>query len=353
MIAIDVEQFRKELTEGLSDEPDNSIIVREGVENNKIYTEDCLDTMRKMNDATIDLVVTSPPYDDLRTYNGYSFEFEAIARELYRVMKPGGVIVWVVGDAMKDGSETGTSFRQALYFKEVGFNIHDTMIYKKTGMRFPEKTRYFQNFEYMFVISKGDPKSVTIIKDRPNRWAGYTNWGANSTRQADGTLVKERKKKDGTVEKVKDCKRYKKWGARLNIWEYANGFGFGTKDKGIYKHPATFPEKMVEDHIISWSKQGDVVYDPFMGSGTTAKIAILTDRIYIGSEISEEYVKGALHRLKGVESQRGSRLITLAEEEKKRQAEEEEHVKSVEEQEAQAAKTGKKWQPKQPKKQPK
>ena len=98
---------------------------------NTIFNEDCLNTMRAMPDGVIDLVITSPPYDDLRNYKGYSFDFESIAKELFRVVKEGGVVVWVVGDATVDGSETGTSFRQALFFKEVGFNLHDTMIYMK------------------------------------------------------------------------------------------------------------------------------------------------------------------------------------------------------------------------------
>ncbi|HOS15526.1 MAG TPA: site-specific DNA-methyltransferase [Bacteroidales bacterium] len=306
--------------------------------------------MAKMEEDMIDLVVTSPPYDNLRKYNGYSFDFESIACQLYRVMKPGGVIVWVVGDSIdKNGSESLTSFKQAIYFKECGFNIHDTMLYKKAGMRFPERRRYAQIFEYMFVISKGSPKTVNIIKDRPNRWAGHTNWGRNSTRDNEGNLIRERKKKDGTVEKLKDCKRYKKWGSRTNIWEYANGYGFGTKDTKIaYKHPATFPEQLVEDHIITWTEEGDIVYDPFMGSGTTAKMAILTNRKYIGSEISQEYVDGALHRISNLVA--GSRLPIIQAEAEKRLKEEEEHLKMVEESEKKFSLQGKKWQPKQPEK---
>jgi DNA modification methylase len=300
---------------------------------NKIYTENCLDTMKRMSEDFIDLTITSPPYDGLRTYNGYSFEFEKIAKELYRITKPGGVIIWVVGDSIENGSETLTSFKQAIYFKECGFNIHDTMIYKKTGMRFPEKKRYAQVFEYMFVISKGLPKTTNIIHDRPNRWAGYTNWGQNSVRKKEGDLIK-----------IKDCKRYKKYGARLNIWEYSNGYGFGTKDKDSYDHPAMFPEQLVEDHMMSWSNEGDIVYDPFMGSGTTAKIAILTNRMYIGSEISEEYTQGAIQRISGLEYQRGSKLIVLKNEQDKRNNEENDHSNQIKESEKNFSKN-RKWQP--------
>ena len=331
--------------------PLNIFIARQGgIDLNKIYTEDCLKTMGRMEKETVTLTVTSPPYDGLRKYNGYSFDFEPIARELFRVTKDGGVVVWVVGDAIEKGSETLTSFRQALHFKEVGFNVHDTMLYKKKGMRFPERSRYGQIFEYMFVFSKGVPKTTHMIKDRLNRWAGYTNWGKNSTRDPDGNLIRERVKKDGTIVQLKDCKRYRMWGARTNIWEYANGFGFGTTDKDSYKHPAMYPELLVRDHIFSWSNEGDLIYDPFMGSGTTAKVAILMNRNYVGSEVSPEYVGGALKRLAGVEAQRGSLLTKIAEEDAKRLEEEEEHMKMVEEETRKLAAAGKnkKWQPKQP-----
>jgi site-specific DNA-methyltransferase (adenine-specific) len=274
------------------------------MQTNIIYNEDCLETMKRMEDGSIDLTVTSPPYDDLRTYkgkvgdvedkyNGYSFAFEDIAKELYRVTKDGGVVVWVVGDAIINGSESGNSFRQALYFKEVGFNIHDTMIYEKAGPRFPEKIRYSQIFEYMFVLSKGKPNTVSILKDRKNKWAGHTNWGHGGHRLKNGEmLVKEK------------AKPYAEYGARFNIWRYSNGFGFGTKDKESYGHPAMFPEKLAEDHIVSWSKEGEVVYDPFMGSGTTAKMAKLNNRLYIGSELNEEYYNLSVKRLQKLDEEK-------------------------------------------------
>jgi len=312
------------------------------IELNKIYVENCLDTMGKMDDDFIDLVITSPPYDNIRDYKGYSFDFENIAKELYRVVKPGGVIVWVVGDAIENKSETLTSFKQALYFKEqCGFNIHDTMIYKKSGMRFPERTRYYQNFEYMFVISKGTPKTIHLISDRENKWAGYTNFSQNSVRKTDGSLVE-----------IKDCKRYKKYGVKINIWEYNNGYGYGTKDKIAYTHPATFPEQLVEDHIISWTNEEDLVYDCFMGSGTTAKISILTNRKYVGSEISEEYVKIANQRISELEAQRGSRLFILKQKEIVRLIEEDEHRQKIEQAEK-LMDSKKKWQPNIPIKQSK
>jgi len=250
------------------------------VELNKIYCENCLDTMKSIDNDSIDLVLTSPPYDNLREYNGYEFKFEAIAKELYRIIKKGGVLVWVVSDETKKGSETGTSFKQALYFKDCGFNLHDTMIYEKSGMAYPDSTRYHQVFEYMFILSKGMPKTVNLIKDRENKFVG--TMGGN--------------KRGGL------CKR-EKFGARFNVWRYANGRDNSSKDRIAFKHPAIFPESLAEDHIITWSSENDLVYDPFMGSGTTAKMAFKNNRNYIGSEISDEYVKIAETRIENYKSQ--------------------------------------------------
>lgn len=242
---------------------------------NKIYNENCLDTMAKMPDNFIDLTVTSPPYDNLRTYNGYSFDFENIAKELYRVTKNGGVVVWVVGDATIKGSETGTSFKQALFFKEIGFNI-ETMIWEKTGSGCLGSNKFYgQNFEYMFIITKGMPKTTNLICDRENKIK-------RGVVKVNGSLDKSGKGIYRTVER-------KPFGKRNNIWR------FDTQKNS--EHPAPFPEQLANDHIISWSNEGDLVYDPFMGSGTTAKMAILNNRNYIGSEISEEYCEMIEERL--------------------------------------------------------
>lgn len=192
--------------------------------------------------------------------------------------KEGGVVVWVVGDATVKGSESGTSFKQALYFKEIGFNLHDTMIYEKSGVT-PSKTRYYPAFEYMFVFSKGSPKTFNPICDRKNRWR--ERWGK----------TRIRKNADGTDGKAYESKKAPEFGMRRNIWKYVQGGGYGADDKVAYKHPAIFPEKLAEDHILSWSNEGDLVYDPFMESGTTAKMAKLNSRYYIGSEMSAKYIK--------------------------------------------------------------
>jgi site-specific DNA-methyltransferase (adenine-specific) len=252
------------------------------MEINKLYNENCLDTMAKMPDNFIDLTVTSPPYDNLREYKGYSFDFERIAEELFRATKHGGVVVWVVGDATINGSESGTSFRQALYFKEIGFNLHDTMIYEKNSTSFPanrDGVRYTQIFEYMFVLSKGKPK-CNLISDKKNRWAGFTNWGNNTQYNKKGELVKT-----DNIKPVQD------FSPRNNIWKYSVGFNDKTP------HPAVFPEQLAQDHIISWSNPNDLIYDPFTGSGTTAKMAVKLGRNWIGSEISAEYCEIAKIRI--------------------------------------------------------
>lgn len=259
------------------------------MEINKIYNEDCLDTMAKMPDNFIDLTVTSPPYDNLRTYNGYSFDFENVAQELYRVTKEGGIVVWVVGDATIKGSETGTSFRQALYFKECGFNLHDTMIYSKTFL--PQNgNRYNQTFEYMFILSKGKPKTFNPIK-RPY---------SESTLQRRKTKYTFKKHR-GTENNAREIKEFgiKSDGVtKENIWHYNVGNMQSSKDKIAFKHPAIFPEQLANDHILSWSNEKDLVYDPFMGSGTTAKMAIANQRNWIGSEISSEYCEIINERIK-------------------------------------------------------
>lgn len=247
----------------------------------KIYNENCLDTMKQMPDDFIDMVLTSPPYDDLRNYNGYTLPFEKIVNELFRVLKNGGVVIWVVGDKTEKGSETGTSFKQALYFKEAGFNIHDTMIYYKNNPMPTTGNRYHQHFEYMFAFSKGAPKTFNPITE-PTKFNGLANM---KNRGKEGTLIYKK------VERTKE----KKIG---NVFFYSIGGGISTKDKIAYGHPAIFPEKLAADQIKTWSNENDLVYDPFMGSGTTAKVAHLLSRKWIGSEISEEYTEIANERLK-------------------------------------------------------
>ena len=250
----------------------------------KILCGLCQEVMATLKEESVDLTVTSPPYDNIRDYKGYCFEeddFKEIVKQLYRITKKGGVVVWVVGDATMKGSETGTSFRQALGFIEGGFKLHDTMIYEKNTSSFPAQRkgkRYTQIFEYMFVFCKGKIKTGNLICDKANKWAGHTNWGKNTQRG-----------KNGELKKTKDIKPVPDFSPRNNIWKYNVGKGFNSSDNESHKHPAIFPEKLAEDHILSWSNEGDVVLDPFLGSGTTCKMAKKNGRKYIGIDTSEEY----------------------------------------------------------------
>lgn len=263
-------------------------------EDGLLYCADCMDILPQLPEGCVDLTVTSPPYDNLRDYKGYSFDFEGIAFELYRITKNGGIVVWVVGDQTIDGTETGTSFRQALRFKDLGFNLHDTMIYHKTGLTFPETNRYYPCFEYMFILSKGKPATVNLIADRKNRYSGGT--GGGTERQPSGELKK------------RDRYQIKEIGVRFNIWSYDTGLYKTTKETECFVHPAMFPEKLAEDHIKSWSNEGDLVLDCFSGAGTTGKMASKNNRRFIGIEISEEYCRIAKDRIQA--AQKG---ITVAE----------------------------------------
>ena len=246
---------------------------------------DCLDGLKMLEDNCIDLTVTSPPYDDLRKYNN-NFDFENIVKELYRVTKDGGVIVWVVADKTKNGSETGTSFKQALFFKEIGFNLHDTMIYMSDKPPLTHN-RYEQKFEYMFVFSKGKPKTFNPIMEEC-KYAG-SDKSARTFRHTGDELQETHIKNKVNKEKIKG-----------NVWYFSTGYNKSTKDTIAFKHPAIFPEQLVNDHIISWSNEEDTILDIFMGSGTTAKMAILNKRNYIWFEISTEYCDIAKERLQDI-----------------------------------------------------
>lgn len=255
----------------------------------QITNGDSVVVLSTIKSNSVDLVVTSPPYDELRDYSNDSVwdfnSFKKIARQLYRVVKDGGVVVWVVGDSVVKGNKSLSSFKQALYFQQIGFNMFDVIIYEKAGTAPPHKNRYFNAFEYMFVLSKGNPKTINLLEDKPNKWANHSTFGNVTRREQDGSLT------------PKGRKVVKPFGVRTNIWRYNNGKGFSTKDKIAYEHPAIFPEKLVQDHIISWSNEGDIVLDPFCGSGTVAKVAGLLNRKWVGIEISSEYCKIANERL--------------------------------------------------------
>ena len=249
---------------------------------NNFYALDCVDFMQThLHNDSIDMVLTSPPYDDLRNYNGYAFDFEKIANELYRVIKKGGVVVWIVGDKIKNGNKSLTSFKQALYFQQIGFNMHDVMIYAKKNTPFMRSNAYTNGYEYMFILSKGKPKTFNPLKE-PTARNGFEMLVAN-------------KGADGKNNKV--LKELKKEKTKSNIWYYAVGLGGTTNDKEAFKHPAVFPEQLALDHILSWSNEGDIVLDPMCGSGTTCKMAFLNNRNFIGVDISKDYIQIATKRL--------------------------------------------------------
>lgn len=246
---------------------------------NQVLHGNCLELMKSIPDKSIDMILTSPPYDNLRTYNGSldwgEHVWKPVIQELYRVTKDGGVVVWVVGDATIKGSETGTSFKQALYFKEVGFNLHDTMLYKTNKIPL-NHNRYEQEFEYMFVLSKGKPKTFNPIKI-PCIYAGTSTSG--TFRHTGNEL-----KKANTIKPISETK------IKGNVWEIVSGNMKGTLDKVAFQHPATFPDRLAHDHILSWSNEGDMVLDPFAGSGTVGKMAKQLNRNYILMEKEQEYV---------------------------------------------------------------
>ena len=253
----------------------------------KIIHGENVKVLKTLEANSIDLTVTSPPYDNLRNYNGYSFDFESLKKELFRVTKEGGVVVWVVGDATVKGSETGSSFKQALGFIEEGFRLHDTMIYQKDNPPpVGGHNRYYQAFEYMFIFSKGSPKTFNPQKrPRRNKYNDKrTRRFKAGVRNKDGSFVKKETKINTIVK-------------RENVWRYVVGGGNSTKDKEAFKHPAIFPEKLALDHILSWSNEGDLVLDPFCGSGTTLKIAHQSGRRFIGVDISFEYCEIATRRV--------------------------------------------------------
>ena len=259
----------------------------DGLESDKIYNIDCLEGMKHIPDGSIDAVVTSPPYDNLRSYGGvgegWNFEtFKAIAKELTRILKDGGVIVWVVADATIDGSETGTSFRQALYFKdECGLNIHDTMLYRKQNPIPQNHNRYEQCFEYMFVFSKGKPATFNPIMVKAIHGGEGMNWGGRKT---DMDAAQCRRHRKDEIRTVKETKQHD------NIFEYS----IGGETTG---HPAVFPLKLAEEMVWSWTNESDLVLDPFMGSGTTAVACIKEKRHFIGFELNKQYYDKACQRI--------------------------------------------------------
>lgn len=235
--------------------------------NHQVFAGDSAECLSGMPSGFVDLVVTSPPYDKLRTYSGkLEWDFERTAKHLFRVLRPGGVLCWNVADQTKNGCESLTSAKQKIYFVEVaGFRLHDTMIYEKTNFSHPERTRYHNVFEYVFILSKGKPKTFNPIMDKKNATAGCMgNLGVNTFTEVDGT--KSVRKKQLT----------KEFGMRHNVWR---GLTRGQEDMcKVLPRTAMMPRWLARDLIRSWSNTGDMVLDPFGGSGTTVIEALKLQR---------------------------------------------------------------------------
>ena len=264
------------------------------MELNRIYNEDCLETMKRLGPDAVDLVMTSPPYDaGIRAFKeddaagAWNWEkFQSVAKALFRTMKEGGVIVWITSDQTIKGDETGTSLKQILYFKEIGFKLYDTMIYAKNGVTMNSDAKhYWDGFEFMPVFTKGKIKTVNLLRDKKNKPCYRPNhW---------------RRNRDGSFTKPTEM-RVGEYGRRTNVWTYSTSYNITSRDKCAYEHPAIFPEPLARDNILSWSNKGDLVYDPFMGSGTTAKVAKQEGRLWLGSEVSKDYCEIADKRLHGI-----------------------------------------------------
>ena len=262
------------------------------LETDQFYRGNCVPVMADWPPDCIDLTVTSPPYDTLRDYAGYSFDFAGIASELLRVTKPGGVVVWVVGDKI-NGGRSLTGFRQAIHFQDIGFVVHDVMIYQKKNTPFMRSNAYTNAYELMLILSKGGPPKTFNPLKVPTQRSGRE-------------LLTHNKLPDGVNKKKRGMLKREK--TRTNIWPYAVGFGGTTTDRIAFQHPAVFPDRLAEEHILSWSNPGDLVLDPMCGSGTTCKMALLNNRRYIGIDIADEYIDiaearigAAMSRLAGLE----------------------------------------------------
>lgn len=268
------------------------------IKNGEFILADCLDVMEHMQNQSVDMVITSPPYDELRSYEKkleWSFQiFEKIAQEISRILEKGGVLVWVVNDQVIKGSESGTSFRQALFFKdECGLNLHDTMIYMKDNPPpVGGSNRYYQTFEYMFVFSKGKPRVFNPLKtERRNKYNDKRTKRTKSfTRNRDGDFIK----KEVALDFSSPVKR-------RNVFTYTVGGG-NSVDYNV-KHPAAFPLELAKDQILSWSNKGDLIFDPMAGSGTVAIAAEKTCRKWICIEKEASYFNPAVEKIMSMKSE--------------------------------------------------
>lgn len=253
---------------------------------NSLACCECVDGMRALPPASIPLTITSPPYDQTFEYGGHLWDHEKfmlVARELWRVAMQGGVVSWVVRDQIADGDQSASSFRQALFFKGLGFRLHNTIIIEKQIIRGISRVRYGVAPEFAFVFSKGRPRTINLIEDKENKFGGRHM--RFSTRSRDGTKCKTAKA------------LIRPFGVRGNVWRYTTGSRVTAKEDYAYDHPALMPERLAHDLIVSWSRPGDLVLDPFGGAGTTAKMALLGHRRYLSMEAHRPYHDLAVRRM--------------------------------------------------------
>ena len=248
---------------------------------NKLITGDAVRYLKSVGTEFVDLTVTSPPYDDLRDYNGYKFDAKSMLSSILKATRPGGVCVWVVGERI-NGGRSLTSFEHAFIGRDVGWTVHDVMIYQKKNTPFMRSNAYTNCYELMLVFSKGKPKTFNQLTE-PTKRSGWET--AVYGKGADG---------DNSKRRAIELKKQK---TRTNIWQYAVGLGGTTSDRIAFQHPAVFPEGLARDHILSWSNPSDLVLDPMCGSGTTCKMAQEAGRNWLGIDISEEYISIAKQRL--------------------------------------------------------
>ena len=247
----------------------------------RLIVGDCVEVMDSWPEGCVDLVVTSPPYDMLRNYRGFAFDSKAVIAALFRVIRPGGVVVWVIGDSIKKGSRTLTGYLHAFQFRRQGFNIHDIMIWQKKNPMYAQRRAYVSCFEYVLVCTRGAPDTFNPLRTPTVSGAVPFVAGARG--------------RDGVLKSVRGMHNEEK--VLTNIWEYAVGRGGTTRDDVAFEHPALFPEKLAADHIVSWSNPGDLVVDPMCGASTTGKMALMNGRRYVGIDVSEEYIDVSKRRL--------------------------------------------------------
>jgi site-specific DNA-methyltransferase (adenine-specific) len=250
-----------------------------------LYLADCRDVLPTL--SGINGAITSPPYENLRAYGSAPpCDTFAVIREIAAVLGMGGVCMWNVADQVVNGGESGTSFKQALHAMDCGLRLHDTMIYCKEGVTFPDSNRYHPAFEYMFVFSKGVPRHFNGIADWRNKWGGSPMHGTDRQPSGDVTPI------NGIGRPVLS------YGLRRNWWPLANAYTGETKG-----HPAPMPYEMAAGHVLTWTAPGDTVLDPFMGSGTTGIACARLGRRFVGIEIEPRYFDLACRRIERAERQ--------------------------------------------------